>query len=131
MILNRRHLKEVIREAREAVSLGADIATCKPGIVKPGDIQYRNGDVGLPLPFLEQEKVNPEILSYDTRLLLETLLLIRKDKQPNYLQKAGVVPDDRRLVNVGAVIERKNENGKNEQFILKKPRNRRGKGKHR
>lgn len=99
MILNRRHINKVIKEIRNALYVGCDWALSKDGVVvKPEDIQYKAGNIGLPYA----DRAN-----YDIRILYETLRQVDQDKLPNYLQKAGVVAGDSRLVNVGAILKEK------------------------
>lgn len=128
MILNKRHLKKVLEEVSEAVSFGVEIAACRPGIVKPADIDYYNA---VALPFLNQRQLYPDCYKYSTQLLQETLLLIQKDELPIYLQRSGVVRDDHRLINVGAILKRITKKRKETQLNRKKTPNKRQKGKRR
>jgi hypothetical protein len=99
MILNRRHINKVTKEIKNALHVGCDWALSKDGVVvKPEDIQYKAGNIGL---------LYPDRVNYNLRSLYETLRQIDHDKVPDYLQKAGVVESDRKLVNVGAMLKEK------------------------
>lgn len=105
MILNKKDIKKVIGEVKQALLVGADKALSKEGVVaKPEDINYKCGDIGLPLIFYDP---SDNLATYDTQSLYETLRQIERGELPNYLHRAGIVADDKNVVNVGAILKEK------------------------
>ena len=106
MIIKRKHIHRVLRDAKVALMHQADTAFSPDKLVSPAEIAYLNTDIALPRQLFDSATVHPDP-TYNIPLLINTLEMIRDLQLPAYLQKLVRVEGNDQLINVGAVVRKR------------------------